>query len=163
MTSRAMDDLQTMTQWAGTIDRLRRIALALTRSPDDADDLTQQTLLTLLARQPDCADHIGFGRTTMVRLWLDQQRSIRRRLARLRRLALIQTPWQIDRDSLADRDRSDRVQHAIGALPARQKAVLTLRLVEELDYTEIAKTLDCSVATVRANLHLGRQRVRQYG
>lgn len=95
MTGRAMDDLQAMTQWAGTIERLRRIALALTRSPDDADDLTQQTLLTLLSRKPDCADHIGFGRTTMVRLWLDQQRSIRRRLARLGRLALMQRPGRL--------------------------------------------------------------------
>ena len=81
MTRRALDELQTKAEWSTTTERLRRMALALTRSADDADDLTQQTLVTLLVKKPDHADHIGYGRKTMVRLWLDRQRSRRRRLA----------------------------------------------------------------------------------
>lgn len=73
MTRRALDQLQPKAEWSATIGCLRRIALALTRSPDDADDLTQQTVVTLLARKPDRADHIGYGRKTMVRLWLDHR------------------------------------------------------------------------------------------
>ncbi len=161
MTGRARDELQARAEWSTTMGRLRRIALALTRSPDDADDLTQQTLLTLLVRKPDRGDHIGYGRRTMVRLWLDQQRSLRRRLVRLGRLALTVKPWCVDRDRLADGEQYERMQHVIETLPARQKAALVLRLVEELDYADIAKGLGCSVQTVRANLHLGRQRVRQ--
>lgn len=148
-------------QWSATIECLRGTALALTRSLDDADDLTQQTLVTLLVRKPDRTDHIGYARKTLVRLWLDQQRSLRRRLVRLGRLARTAKPWSLDRDRLAIDEQYQRMQHAIEALPPRQKAVLVLRLVEELDYAEIARTLGCSVQTVRANLHLGRQRVRQ--
>ena len=161
MTRRALNERQTKAEWTTTTERLRRIALALTRSADDADDLTQQTLVTLLARKPDLADHIGYGRKTMVRLWLDQQRSLRRRLARLGRFALLPKPWYVDRDHLAVDDLHQRLHDAIEALPAGQRAVLVLRLVEELDYAEIARTLGCSVQAVRANLHLGRRRVRQ--
>lgn len=161
MTSLAVDDFRDKARWDATIERLRHLALALTRSRDEADDLTQQTLLTLLVRKPESADHIGYGRKTMVRLWLDRQRSLRRRLARLGRLAWTKESWHIDRDTLDTRDDYELMQRAIEALPARQRVVLVLRLVEELEYTEIAKTLGCSVQTVRANLHLGRQSVRQ--
>ena len=161
MTRRALNELQTKAEWSTTTEHLRRMALALTRSAGDADDLTQQTLVTLLVKKPDRADHIGYGRKTMVRLWLDRQRSLRRRLARLGRLAQASTPWYMDRDKLGADDQRQRLHDAIEALPARQQAVLVLRLVEELDCTEIANMLGCSVQTVRANLHLGRQRVRQ--
>jgi len=141
--------------------RLRRMALALTRSAADADDLAQQTLVTLLVKRPDRAAHVGYGRRVMVRLWLDQQRSLRRRVARLVGLARLARPYHEDDDRLSVNDRYQKLYRAIDSLPARQRAVLVLRLVEELDYAEIAETLGCSVQSVRANLHLGRQRVRE--
>ncbi len=52
------------------------------------------------------------------------------------------------------------MQSALRALPARQRAVVVLRLVEELDYAQIAETLDCSVGSVRSILHLARTRLR---
>ena len=59
------------------------------------------------------------------------------------------------------KDPDERVRRAIETLPPMQRAVVVLRLVEELDYADIAATLGCSVQAVRANLHLGRQRVRR--
>ena len=72
------DEPRAMPEWPVLRDRLWRIALALTHSRYDADDLTQQTLATVLARQPDCADPMAYARRTMLHLWLDQQRSDRR-------------------------------------------------------------------------------------
>ncbi len=147
--------------WATTREQLRRIALGLTRTAHDADDLTQQTLTRLLARSPGRVGHMGYVRRTMLRIWLDQQRSLRRRLWRLGRFALTNNAWHVDCDSLSDQDQCGRLRKAIDALPPRQRAVLVLRLVEELDYAEISVALSCSIQTVRAHLHLGRQRVRQ--
>jgi len=138
-----------------------RMALALTRSCDDADDLVQQTLVTLLAKQPDRASHAGYARKTMIRIWLDLQRSLRRRVRRVARLALTTATWHTDQDLLSMSDQHDRVLRAMDTLPPQQRAALVLRLVEELDYQEIATVLDSSVQSVRANLHLGRQRVRR--
>ncbi len=65
MTSAKADAYETTTDWPAITERLRRLAQALTRSRDDADDLTQQTLVTLLVRQPERADHAGYTRRTM--------------------------------------------------------------------------------------------------
>ncbi len=161
MAKTVLDGPWTEPDWPAVTDRLRRIALALTRSHNDADDLTQQTLVTLLVKNPVRADHAGYARKTMLRLWLDRQRSLRRQAMRLARLALSKTSGQADRDRLGLRDQYEQTRRAIETLPPRQRAVVVLRLVEELDYAEIAATLECPVRAVRANLHLGRQRVRQ--
>lgn len=154
-------ELQRMPDWSAITERLRRMALALTRCCDVADDLVQQTLATLLAKHPDRVGHTGYARQTMIRIWLDQQRSLRRRLRRVARLALTTGTWHTDKDRLSMSDQYKRVRRAIDALPPRQRAVVALRLVEELDYDEIAAALGCSVQSVRASLHLGRHRVRQ--
>ena len=139
----------------------RRVAaLALTGTGDDADDLTQQTLATLLARRPDKVAHVGYARKTMLRLWLDHQRSLRRRLGRLGRLATGLDRWHVDPDTARADEEAARMQAALRALPPRQRAVIVLRLVEELDYAQIAETLDCSVGAVRSILHLARTRLR---
>jgi RNA polymerase sigma factor (sigma-70 family) len=142
-------------------DFLWQTALALTRSHHDADELAQQTITTLLARHPDRADHRGYARQTMLRIWLNQQRSMRRRMLRTARLAAMTTFRFVDRDRVDGDELHERMHQAIDTLPPQQHAALVLRVVEELSYKEIAATLGSSVQTVRANLHLARQRVRK--
>ena len=137
------------------------MALALTHCTDDAEELTQQTFAALLAKNPDRVEHLGYARRTMVRLWLDRQRSVQRRVAHLARLAFSARRWHADADPLSVSEQKARMRRAIESLPPKQRAVLVLRLVEELGYDQIASALKCSVQTVRAHLHLGRRRVRE--
>jgi RNA polymerase sigma factor (sigma-70 family) len=146
--------------WLSLRQRLWQSALALTRSHEDAEDLTQQTLATVLARQPDFMEHLGYLRKTMFRLWLDEQRSMRRRLRHLARRALGVTPWKWDPDRAADHELGDLVQQAIDRLPPQQHAVVVLRVIDGLDYDDIAATLGCPVGAVRATLHLARKKLR---
>ena len=48
---------------------------------------------------------------------------------------------------------------ALGALPAEQRAVLVLRVFEELSYDEIAETLELSPGTVMSRLFRARERL----
>ena len=137
------------------------MAMALTHRPDDAEELTQQTFAALLTKNPDRVEHLGYARQTMMRLWLDRQRSVRRRVAHLARLAFSARRWHTDAETLSVSEQKARMRRAIESLPAKQRAVLVLRLVEELDYEQIASSLNCPVQTVRAHLHLGRRRVRE--
>jgi len=77
-----------------------------------------------------------------------------------------------ERENLADVDPSpDRlaVQHEtlamirriIAALPAKQQAAVVLRHVQGLDYAEIAKALDCSEDSARANVYQAVRRLRR--
>jgi RNA polymerase sigma-70 factor (ECF subfamily) len=146
--------------WVALSRRLRRIAGALTRDDDAADDLVQQTLVTLLARAPEQATNVGYARTTLVRLWLDQQRAWRRWIARLMRFAAGTRTWQADRDSVVESEQVQQVRGALDDLPPQQRLVLALRLIEGLGHAEIAALLGTTLASVRASLHLARQRVR---
>ncbi len=151
------DEPQTA-DWQDVVERLRRLALALSRDPHEADDLTQQTLAELLARRPDRASHVGYARQTLTRLWLDRQRARRRRwLAWLRLAAGFRESAPAAR---GDPEQHARLDAAIADLPPPQRAALALRLIEDLDYAEIADVLGCSVAAVRANLHLARRALR---
>lgn len=135
--------------------------MALTRSHQDAEDLTQQTLATVLAREPEFIEHLGYVRKAMYRLWLDEQRSMRRRLRHLARRALTVTAAKWDRDRAADHEFEDRVRRAIDQLAPQQQAVFILRVIDGLDYEDIAVTLGCPVGAVRASLHLARKRLRE--
>ncbi len=147
--------------WADLRRRLQRCAEALTGSPESADELAQQTLATLLARRPDKASHLGYARRTLVRVWLDQQRSSRRQVIRATRLAVSRARWHLDGNPESDREQVRRIQDAAATLPPRQRAVLVLRVVEGLEYARIAEVLECSVASARSSLHLARTRLRQ--
>ncbi len=148
------------TNWSELSQRLHRVARALTGSAHDADDLVQATLAHLLDRRPERVEHFGYLRTTLVRQWIAQRRRLRRRAARLGRWALdlvTRTDWS---DSLDGQEQVSAALRAVERLPAQQRAVLVLRLVEDLSYEAIAAVLGCSLEAVRASMHLARRRLR---
>ncbi|MFG0330756.1 MAG: RNA polymerase sigma factor [Phycisphaerales bacterium] len=160
MTSSRFEQPDTRPDWAALSRRLRGVALVLTRRPDLADELAQQALARALARLDRDDIQFPYLRKTLINLWLDEQRSLRRRIARLSRVAATAAPWHSGSDPCTTAELRTRLQAVITALPARQRAVLTLRLVENMDYTAIAETLDCSVESVRTTLCDARRRLR---
>ncbi|MEO1129094.1 MAG: sigma-70 family RNA polymerase sigma factor [Planctomycetota bacterium] len=148
---------RTDVDWDAITAQLRRIATGLTHSAEEAEDLVQHTLTRLLSRAPEKASHLGYARTTLLRRWLDLGRRRTRRRRGLRGFALTLPRWS---ESPTTDDRAVRIREAVDALPPKQRAVLVLRVVAELEYTSIAEAMDCSVEAVRANLHLARSAVR---
>ena len=69
-------------------------------------------------------------------------------------------PWEDPERRLASLDARERLRDAIGALPATQQAVLTLRDVEGLDAEEVCALLDLSPGNQRVILHRARAKVR---
>lgn len=63
-------------------------------------------------------------------------------------------------------DRSDQValalQRAILSLPAKQQLAFNLRYYDEMPYADIARIMDSTVANVKANYHLAKQKIVQY-
>ena len=54
-----------------------------------------------------------------------------------------------------------KIAQSIESLPSNFRSVVLLSDVEELRYTEIAKTLACPVGTVSSRLHRGRKILQQ--
>ena len=53
------------------------------------------------------------------------------------------------------------VRSALGSLPNRQRAVLVLRVFDDLSEAQVAQVLDCAVGTVKATLAHAVARLRE--
>ncbi|MDB4703438.1 RNA polymerase sigma factor [bacterium] len=64
------------------------------------------------------------------------------------------------RESLIQRELIEELHDAIANLPLLERAVVLLRLEEELSFKEIAKVVDAPLGTVLARMHQAKKRLR---
>jgi RNA polymerase sigma-70 factor (ECF subfamily) len=147
------------------IDSLYGTALRLTRRPQDAEDLVQDTYLKAFR-----AAH-QFERGTNLKAWLftilhNTFRNMRRQVGRnpvdvdseavdraADDAAGEQTPEQLLTRATLDVD----LQAALDALPDAFRQAVWLRDVEELSYAEIAQVLAVPIGTVMSRISRGRR------
>jgi len=58
-------------------------------------------------------------------------------------------------------DLQRHLQEAIEDLPEEFKLAIVLREIQDLPYEDIARTLNCSIGTVRSRIFRGRQLLQQ--
>jgi len=61
---------------------------------------------------------------------------------------------------LLDKERMELLRQAIAGLPARMRRCVRLRVFQDLDYQEIAETLQISPSTVKVQLFKARKRLQ---
>lgn len=130
-------------------------------NPEDAADIVQDALVRAWQALP------GYRGEARLRTWLLTLTANRARTLRRRRRAvpiddslLTPTPAPAQEGPLArvlETELVDALDLALAELPVTQRAVWLLREVEDQSYSEIAHTLDVSVATVRGQLHRARR------
>jgi RNA polymerase sigma-70 factor (ECF subfamily) len=147
------------------IDALYGTALRLTRRPQDAEDLVQETYLKAFRSSAQ------FQRGTNLKAWLftilhNSFRNMRRHDVRnpvdvnseTVELAADgrgdeQTPEQLLSRATLDGD----LQEALDGLPEAFRQAVWLRDVEEFSYAEIARMLDVPIGTVMSRISRGRR------
>jgi RNA polymerase sigma-70 factor (ECF subfamily) len=140
---------------------LRSAALRLTRRPEDADDLLQETVL----RAWRFWTHYAPG--SNLRAWLHRillntfvngyRRARRERevMAQLRDVTELLAPNAIEPQPLLT-SVGDEVADGLAELPADFREVLWAVAVDELSYREAAESLGCPIGTVMSRLHRAR-------
>jgi RNA polymerase sigma-70 factor, ECF subfamily len=143
------------------IPRLRRYARALTRAPDRADDLVQDTLVRALTKgqlwQPG----------TDIRAWLftimhnQYVNTVRREVRKTAAVdldhvssTLVSTTDPTSSWQLRELDR------ALTRLPDEQREVILLIGLEGMAYEDAAQILGVPIGTVRSRLSRGRETLR---
>lgn len=136
-----------------------RIARRLTGDHGEADDLAQETFCRAWQAIP------GFRGDASCRTWLMrivtnlslnviQSARVARREAHTPE-ALAERGHgairPVGADRMIERERNERLREAIDTLPPKQKATLILRTFEGMRYAEIARVLECSPGTAKAN------------
>jgi len=144
------------------LPRLRRFALALCRSPEEADDLVQATCERGLAAAhrftPGTRADMWLFRI-LRNLWLDR---LRRRSTRGVEVE-IDAAFDLAAPGAAglgeDRRYLAEVAARIRTLPPEQRDVLLLVCVEEFTYREAAEILDVPIGTVMSRLARARRKI----
>lgn len=116
------------------LPRLRSLALAVARDPDEAGELVELTLADL-GHSPHRSDPRVFR--TLVRIWREQ---------------VAARPAKV---LLADEYDSE-VRREVARLPDDQRVALALVLVGGLAYREVAEILEVSVGALTQRLARGR-------
>jgi RNA polymerase sigma-70 factor (ECF subfamily) len=156
------------------LDALYALALRMTRSPSEGEDLVQDTVLKAIRARDQ------FEPGTNMRAWLLRILT-NAFINRYRRSGLERTVLEgPDADPLADgwissatleamRDPESQalrpvleaeIRDALDALPADFRLVVLLSDVEELSYKEIADIVGCPIGTVMSRLHRGRRMLK---
>lgn len=139
---------------------LHRLARAWCRDAHRADDLVQGALERVFAAWPRVrkdGNPFGYARTTMVRLLISEERRPWRR-----REVLAGDHGDDVADVDADRGLRLDLLDALRSLPARQRAVVLLRFVEDLPVSEVADVLGCSEGTVKSQSHRAMASLRRH-
>ncbi|MGZ4465597.1 MAG: sigma-70 family RNA polymerase sigma factor [Nocardioides sp.] len=136
---------------------LLRLAHALTGNPHDAWDLVQETLARMGERwgRSRFEEPAAYARTVMTRLNIDRIRRLRRELPLLRQP---DAPPAVELVGTVDA----WLVEALATLSARQRTVLALRYVEDLDVRGIAVRMRCSDGTVKSLLSRGTSRLQEH-
>lgn len=160
--------------------RLFNIALRMVSNRDDAAEVTQDAMVKII-------QHIDTYRSeAQITTWMTRivmnQAITRLRRRKLRDHASLDSARPISSDSdqaaslrkvledtrepgpeqrVEDKEMIDRLLAAIDRLDTDFRAVLVLRDLEQLDYQQIAETLEIKVGTVKSRLFRARLALRQ--
>jgi RNA polymerase sigma-70 factor, ECF subfamily len=140
-----------------------RVAFAVLRHREDAEDVAQEALTTAYSRFRQLRDRERF-RAWLVRMtWrlaMNRRRSDARRLSR--ESSQLDGPREVRTvDELSALERRRRLWNAIDALPEKLRVVIVLAGIEGHDIREVGLLLGLPQGTVKSRLFLGRQRLKE--
>lgn len=141
------------------LPRLRRFAHGLSRSPADADDLTQMTVERALRSKAQWQPGTRLDSwlyKIMRNLWIDTMR-VRGRQGKVE--APAEEAEALGHDPRAGIEAAidlKRVMVAMDRLPGEQREVVALILIEGFGYREAAELLGLPIGTVSSRLVRGR-------
>ena len=136
--------------YVGRAPALRRTAFLLCGDWHVAEDLVQVTFEKVYASWSRLRDPEAVLRRTLVRCWVDETRRPHRRERPVDQLPEQPTEAPV-RDSL---------EHALAAVPPRQRACLVLRFYDDLSVAETARLLGCTEGTVKSQTSRGLDALR---
>jgi RNA polymerase sigma-70 factor (sigma-E family) len=140
-----------------------RVAVLLTGSPAEAEDLLQASLVRLYQAWPRLDVTAAPPDAYLRKILVNTRRSWWQ--TRWRREAPVAEVPETARVAHAA-DFEDRyavgalVRSALAALPRQQRAVLVLRYIEDQPEATVAELLGCSVGTVKTHAHRGLRALR---
>jgi RNA polymerase sigma factor (sigma-70 family) len=142
---------------------IRRFAYSLTGSPQDADDLLQNTIERVLSRGvPDDVELVKWTFRVCRNLWIDEYRARKVRRSDVDAAELLDEQAIDGEKIICDQITLQQVNNAMAQLPTDQSSILALVAVQGMSYKEVAETLSIPIGTVMSRLARARIALSQY-
>lgn len=142
-----------------TSERIYRVLLKITRDPDRAFDLAQETYLKALSKIDQFVGRSSLA-TWLYRIAVNEALHAARRAAVAKSAsAALRVTSLTDPSTDQAATRLD-VGEALAQLPEADRAILVLRYQEGLDYAAIAEITGLADGTIASRLNRARQRLR---
>lgn len=134
------------------------VALALTRSLTEAEDLAQEAFMAA-HRSWDRISQYDVPGAWVRRVMVNKATSLRRRLgAQTRAFSRVQ-PLASQPPDLSP--ETDEIWRHVRRLPRRQQQAIALHYVAQLSIDEVADVMACSTGAVKSHLHRARESLRR--
>ncbi len=141
----------------------RAVALAVTGSEADADDVCQEAFVIAIERIDQCREPEKFGKW-LLQIVRNRGRNLIRAHAGRRTVPLDDRAPSPNPSPALDVERlelRERLLAALGELPEQHREVVLLHDLEGWKHREIGGRLGLPEGTVRSHLHHARRRLRQ--
>jgi RNA polymerase sigma-70 factor (ECF subfamily) len=141
--------------------RLFALAMRMSRDPEEARDLLQETFLRAARRPASIPAKDRAAEAWLVQVLVNLCRDRWRRL-KVRREAGPAPRWSVDapHDPEAMEQARESVREALETLKPRTRAIVVMHEIEGLSRKEIAQQMSMTEVTVRWHLSTGRSRLR---
>lgn len=145
-------------------DTLFRLALRITLSREDAEDIVQDTLIKVWNRRDDWNDISSieaYSLTICRNLALDKIRRAGKNCDSLEETNNQSTDNAANPyERMIMQDKLQLVKRLVDSLPEKQRSCIQLRDFEEKSYKEIAEILGISEEQVKVNIFRARQTIK---
>jgi len=139
---------------------IQTVAYVILRDAGDAEEALAETLLTALERGHQLRDETAL-RAWLLRIAANQALGMRRRSIRLVRLDSLPDSASPEATDAASLDRAV-LEDAMANLPPRIRAAVALRYYADFSVDEVAAALGTSRNTVKTQLRVGLDRLREH-
>ncbi|MEX1137747.1 MAG: sigma-70 family RNA polymerase sigma factor [Bacteroidota bacterium] len=150
------------------LDSLYSVALRLTRSQNDAEDLVQETSLRALKsheHQPQIDNPKSWLLTILFNVFKNAYKRKRKKpfvdIDLTEELLESASTVSYDQEAVFSQLMDDEVHQALDSLPIEFQSVIILSDLEECSHREISEILGCPAGTVASRLFRGRQLLRE--
>lgn len=134
------------------IDTIYRLALSRTKSPQYAEDITQDVFIKLLSnkKQFETEEHL---KAWLLRVTINLTKD------------LFSSSWfrkntELDENLSYTHEEKSDLHYALMKLPQKYRTVIHLHYYEGYQVEEIAKITGATAGTVKSQLHRGRQMLK---
>jgi RNA polymerase sigma-70 factor (ECF subfamily) len=142
--------------------QIYRLCYRFTSNPDDARDLAQEVFIKAFEHLTD------FRREASLKTWLYRiatNHCINHVKSNSQQFVEVtESVRQTDSTAhaeLEEKEKRERFRLLVTKLPPRQRAILELRINEQLSYEEIAKMSNRSVSTIKASVFFALEKLRK--